>query len=93
MPALDHCHEQVLRALQNDGWRIEYTPVRIYLPYRTIYIDVGISQGTNGTRQQILVVEVKCFPDAYDTTRELYAAFGQYLIYRAMIKEAQRDYA
>jgi XisH protein len=29
MPAFDHCHEQVVRALQKDGWQVADAPFRI----------------------------------------------------------------
>lgn len=39
-----------------------------------------------------MLVEVKCFPDADSTTRDLYTSIGQYLVYRAMIEELELPY-
>jgi hypothetical protein len=51
-----------------------------------------ISRGSNGNLEQILLVEVKCFSDNDSTTRDLYTAIGQYLVYRAMIQELRQHY-
>ena len=56
-------------------------------PYRTIFIDLEMSHRVNGSQQQVLFVEVKCFPDEDSTTSDLYISIGQYLIYRAMLVE------
>jgi len=85
MPALDQCHEQVVSALQKAGWQLEKSPFKLFVNPRTAYVDLNLSRGVNGTRQQIMLVEVKCFPDESSHSRELYAAIGQYLIYRAML--------
>lgn len=87
MSAFDQCHDQVVRALEKAGWRIEQSPFKLRLMYRFAYVDLEISRGTNGNREQMLLVEVKCFPDPKDTTRDLYTSIGQYLVYRAMILE------
>lgn len=85
--ALDQCHPQVVRALEKDGWVIENEEYRLLLPSRVGYIDLRMSRGKNGHREQLMFVEVKCFPDEDSTTRDLYVSIGQYLVYRAMIDE------
>ena len=87
MPALDQCHEQVVRALQKDGWQVNDTPLRLSTAQRTVYIDIEASRNLNGNFQQIVLAEIKCFRDRDSTTRELYTAIGQYIIYRAMLAE------
>ncbi len=87
MPRLDDCHEQVVRALEKDGWVVAKKQLKLYAEDRQIFIDVRASRGSNGTQQQILLVEVKCFPDRESTTQELYIAFGQYIMYRAVLAE------
>ncbi len=91
MPAFDTCHEQVVRALQKEGWRVDDRPPRLSHLGRVIIIDIRAVRRANGRSQQILLVEVKCFPDRNTTTRELYIALGQYLIYRAMLAERRAD--
>jgi hypothetical protein len=89
MPAFDACHDQVVRALEKEGWRVEIEPYRLALPPRVGYVDIRLSRGRNGRLEQLLLVEVKCFPDEDDTTRDLYISIGQYLIYRALIVELE----
>jgi hypothetical protein len=50
-------------------------------------VDLRVSRGKNGNHEQLMLIEVKCFPDVESTTRDLYTSIGQYLIYRAMIVE------
>jgi len=85
--AFDVCHEQIVRALEKDGWQIDDRPRRLNLEDRVVYVDIQAMRQVNGSRQQILLAEVKCFPDRDSTTRELYIAFGQYIIYKAMLAE------
>jgi len=86
MPRLDDCHPQIVRALEKDGWKVQDAPFRIVLSKRrVIYIDVEASRGTNGSRQQILLAEIKCFPESQNTITELYHAIGQYLIYQSVL--------
>lgn len=92
MPALDHCHEQVVRALEKAGWQLFRSPANFFTPSRTVYIDLEMTRQINGTRQQMMLVEVKCFPGNHGTTKELYSAIGQYLIYRAILNELELAY-
>jgi hypothetical protein len=84
MPKLDQCHEQVVRALQKDGWVVN-TPYSLFVHKRRAYVDLSAMRQVNGTRQQILLVEVKCFADRKSSADELYGAIGQYIIYRMMM--------
>lgn len=85
--ALDTCHEQIVRALQNDGWIVDDRPRRLSHDGRVIFIDLRATRQANGSTQPILLAEIKCFPDRKDTSQELYTAVGQYIIYRAMLVE------
>lgn len=87
MPALDRCHEQVIRALEKENWRITSSPFKLAAAERTAYVDVQLQRGSNGTQDHIILIEIKCFPDEDSTTREIYTAMGQYLLYRKMIAE------
>lgn len=91
MPQFDACHPQVVTALQKDGWRIDAEQVVISTEKRQGFVDVRAAREVNGTRQQIMLVEVKCFPDRYSTTQELYIAIGQYLIYQAIMVESETN--
>jgi len=88
MPAVDQCQEKIVRALQKEGWQVRAAPYRLLSDYRYGYADVELSRGTNGNRELIMLIEIKCFPGEGSTTSDLYEAIGQYLIYRAMIFDA-----
>lgn len=92
MPTLDQCHDQVVNALKNDGWQLDASPSRFLLPYRYVYIDLRLSRKTNGKREQILLVEVKCFIDEKKRVPDLYLSIGQYLVYRALLVESKVMY-
>ncbi|MEO8609978.1 MAG: element excision factor XisH family protein [Chloroflexota bacterium] len=87
MPAFDQCHDQVARAIQKEGWQIEDEPFRLLVPPRVGFVDLRVSRGQNGHFEQLMLIEVKCFPDEDSTTRDLYVSIGQDLVYRAMIAE------
>jgi hypothetical protein len=84
MPALDQCHEQVVRALEKEGWRVGKKPHAITVPDRhPLYIDLKARRG----RSDIVVVEVKCFADKPSQLNELYTAIGQYAVYRNLLRQ------
>lgn len=87
MPRYDSCHDQVINALRKVGWSVARKQFRLYADDRQVFVDLRANRGWNGNQQQILLVEIKCFPDPDDTTQELYTAFGQYILYRAVISE------
>ncbi len=87
MPRYDDCHPQVVRALEKAGWTVNDAPFKVKRLKRQIYIGLEATRHTNGSQQQILLAEVKCFPDTSSVTTELYTAIGQYLIYQAMLAE------
>jgi hypothetical protein len=89
MPSFDKCHEQVIRALQNDGWRISEQQVPMKFDRRRVFIDLLATHGANGSRQEMALIEVKCFSDPQNTSHEIYTAIGQYILYRAMLRELE----
>jgi hypothetical protein len=91
MPKFDTCHQQVTHALQKDGWRIVAEQFMIVVGDRKGFVDVRAVREDNGTRQQIMLVEIKCFLDPDDTTQELYTAIGQYIIYRALMVQLRLE--
>ena len=91
--AFDICHDQMVRALQKAGWRLENAPHRLHLEPRTVYVDARLSRGSNGSREQVMLVEVKCFPDDASMTTDIYTAIGQYLVYRVMIGKLELGYS
>jgi len=93
MPAFDVCHNQVVRALQKEGWNVEAEQVTFSLGKRRIFIDIQAVRGVNGNRQQMMLIEVKCFSNPKLVNEELYYAIGQYLVYRAMLAERKSEVA
>lgn len=91
MPSFDQCHEQVMRALQKDGWRITDQQVLMKVGRRRVFVDLRATHAANGSRQEMTLVEVKCFPELQNTSQEIYTAVGQYIIYRAMLQELELD--
>jgi hypothetical protein len=90
MPRLDDCHSQIVRALEKDGWTVEPNPIQVNTEEHYYYIDIEASRRVNGNHQTILLAEVKCFPDPR-TTLQIYIALGQYIAYRAILKEIGRS--
>jgi hypothetical protein len=88
MPALDQCHSQIVHALEKAGWRVYPGPFVIPITgIRRLFVDIyARSNHTNG-HPAIIAVEVKCFPEPNTELNELYTAIGQYLVYRALLRE------
>jgi hypothetical protein len=86
MPNLDKCQPQVANALRKDGWTVieKASPIR----YERIFVlaDLSATRQHNGTVEQLIIVEVKCFSDSRVYLDELYRAIGQYLIYRSALR-------
>ena len=79
MPAQDACEPQIIRALEKAGWQMIARTVPIYLEHkRVVYADLSLQR----ERQQIIVVEVKCFSEKRPLLDQFYHAVGQYLFYR-----------
>jgi hypothetical protein len=91
VPALDNCEPQIIRALDKDGWLVIDHPltIRNALGRNHVYADLRLRQTNTG--QQIIVVEVKCFPDARSVLEEFYHAIGQYQVYRNALELNQMD--
>lgn len=85
MPAYDVCHEQVVRALEKEGWQIVIENEQYRYQRRSIYVDFRAERHGNGSTQTILLAEVKCFADEKSYTTDLYTAIGQYLMYRELL--------
>ncbi len=81
--AIDSCEPQVIEALQKAGWT-SLGQERLLLNGRTAIVDIKARRTANGSHQEILLIEVKCFTDAKKITSEIYCAFGQYIVYRGL---------
>ncbi|MFN8374578.1 MAG: element excision factor XisH family protein [Anaerolineae bacterium] len=89
MPTLDQCHDNVVHALQKDGWTVQPLPLYLTLKRRRAFIDIQASRQENGSANSIIVAEVKCLTDTESLTTDIYTAIGQYLIYRTLLRQKQ----
>jgi hypothetical protein len=81
MPAKDKYHDQIISALQRDGWTIEAEHYHISIGTMGIFPDILASRG----EQQKILVEIKGFYDRYSFTAQFAEAVGKYLLYRDAI--------
>lgn len=84
MSALDVCEPAVIRALKKDGWRIAAKPRRLVAQNRYVFADFSLISNQD-LKEEIIIVEVKCFTNTENDLSELYNAVGQYLYYRAIL--------
>lgn len=89
--AYDSCHQQIVNALIKAGWEIDAQSPYFRLPDIFVNPDIRAVQ-RNGSVEQIIIVEVKCFSNSYNDLDELYRAIGQYLIYRCVLKIKKLNY-
>ncbi|MBI1281705.1 MAG: hypothetical protein GC179_26500 [Anaerolineaceae bacterium] len=89
--AYDSCHQQIVNALMKAGWEIDSQSPYFRLPDMFVNPDIRAVQ-RNGSVEQIIVVEVKCFANSDNDLDELYRAIGQYLIYRSVLKIKKLPY-
>lgn len=87
MSRLDVCHNQVVNALQKDGWAVDQFPFVLVTETRRAFVDIRAVRKNNGHDEQILLAEVKCFTQRNSRSSDLYTAIGQYLVYRTMLIE------
>jgi hypothetical protein len=91
MPARDHDHDHVRRALVSDGWTITQDPLRLRWGNRDMYVDLGAERMLGAEKaERRIAVEVKSFsgPSLVD---DLEKAIGQYALYRDVMDETAAD--
>jgi hypothetical protein len=85
MPAIDSCEPQMIRALEKAGWKVTHQPFPVRLSrVEGIIADARLRHKTR--KRQIIVLEIKCFPENRPALDEFYRATGQYLVYRNTLK-------
>jgi hypothetical protein len=92
MPARNIHHDAVVRALQADGWTITHDPLMIPFGDRRLFIDLGAERVTIGAERggERIAVEVASFV-ADSPVRDLQEAVGQFVVYRALLSQAEPD--
>ncbi|SRR5258708_6970941 len=89
MPAKDHYHDTVKRALIKDGWIIVQEQVYFSDNQRHIWVDLSARRGDNET---LILIEIKGFERIASPLDALMAALGQYAVYKGMLDYLELDY-
>jgi hypothetical protein len=83
LPAKDHYHDTVIRALLKDGWTIVKEQVSLKLPKRRLWVDI---QATKSEPPLVIFVEVKGLTGA-SMAEVLASTVGQYMIYQGILNQ------
>jgi XisH protein len=93
VPTLDHCHPQVVHALETEGWVVATKPFSLEVTKKhVVHMDIKAQSSAEIAPETIIIVEVRCFPDTSASTDALYTAAGQYIIYRSLLRQKGYDY-
>jgi len=91
MPARDHLHEHVRKALVRDGWTITHDPLRLRWRKKDVYVDLGAEQFLGAEKGSVrIAVEVKSFtgPSPIDALEK---ALGQFTLYHDILARVEPD--
>ena len=94
MPARNIHHDAVVQALRDDGWTITHDPLPIPSGDRRLFIDLGAERATIGAERggERIAVEIASFV-ADSPVRDLQEAVGQFVVYRAVLSQADPERA
>jgi XisH protein len=85
--AKDVFHRVVKTAFEKEGWLITHDPYTLQAGTLELYIDLGAEKIIAAEKQgQKIAVEIKSFLSPSKIT-ELYAALGQFIIYRIALQK------
>jgi hypothetical protein len=79
LPAKDHFHDTVKRALVKDGWTITGEQVKIIVEDRNLFVDIEVTNATSGL---VVLIEVKELDNVPSPVEALASAVGKYFLYR-----------
>jgi len=89
--AKDAFHTVVKTALEKEGWLITHDPYALQSGTLELYVDLGAEKVIAAEKRgQKIAVEIKSFLSPSKIT-ELYAALGQFIIYRIALQEQEAD--
>lgn len=91
MPARDHLHEHVRKALARDGWTITHDPLRLRWRRRDVYVDLGAERFIGAEKGQVrIAVEIKSFagPSPIDALEK---ALGQFTLYHDILERVEPE--
>ena len=92
MSARNLFHDEVVVALQKDGWTITHDPYRVKIGDRNAYIDLAAENNVLGAERhgEKIAVEIQSFVSA-SAMAGLELAIGQYILYRTLLTRAEPD--
>jgi hypothetical protein len=92
MPARNIHHDAVIQALRDDGWTITHDPLLIPYGDRRLFVDLGAERMAIGAERgsERIAVEVASFV-ADSPVRDLQEAVGQFVVYRALLSQAEPE--
>jgi hypothetical protein len=89
--AKDAFHNIVKTALEKEGWFISHDPYPLQAGTLELYIDLGAEKVIAAEKEgQKIAIEIKSFLNPSKIT-ELYAALGQFIIYRLALQEQEPE--
>lgn len=83
MPAKDHYHDTVVRALSKDGWIVTDEQFTLVLDTRHLWVDL---RAENRKGDKIVLIEIKGFETKGSIIEYLMLALGQYVLYNEVVK-------
>lgn len=93
MPAQDIYHDAVKNALVKDGWTVTHDPFHLRWGKKDMYVDLGARQFLTAEREERkIAVEIKSFVGDSEM-EDLKNAIGQFVIYRAVMRQTQPEYS
>ncbi|MGH9840682.1 MAG: element excision factor XisH family protein [Blastocatellia bacterium] len=91
MPAKDVYHDNLKRALVNDGWTITHDPLTYKWGKKDIYVDLGAEQFIAAEKhERRIAVEVKSFISDSEV-EDLKNALGQFVLYHDILDRLEPE--
>ena len=91
MPAKDIYHNNVITALEKDGWTITNDPLPLKIGERTLSVDMGTEKLFAAENQgRKIAVRVKSFVSA-SPVHDLEQAVGQYILYEDILEQSEPE--
>ena len=91
MPAKDAFHEEVRRALHNDGWQIQADPLHLKWGRRDFYVDLAATRFLFARKgESRIAIEIKSF-GGRSAIADLEQTLGQFLMYRSILRRQEPE--
>ena len=91
MSAKDIFHDNVINALEKDGWTVTDDPYTLRVGQRDVYVDIGAEKLFAAEKDnRKIAVEVKSFVGRSEVA-DLQNALGQFIFYEDYLSEIEPD--